>query len=114
MRVRRCRMALPYQGDSACDGHHLAPSLVPKRDVAIRPEALSHQRPLLRRPAGVHRRGKVGIFGPMKTALRNVRVFDGRQLLPPGTVVLDGDCIGADASGAKMVVDGGGGCSCPG
>lgn len=44
----------------------------------------------------------------MKTALRNVRVFDGRQLLPPGTVVLDGERIGADASGAKMVVDGAG------
>jgi hypothetical protein len=25
----------------------------------------------------------------MKTAVRNVRVFDGRQLRPPGTVVLD-------------------------
>jgi imidazolonepropionase-like amidohydrolase len=39
----------------------------------------------------------------MRTVLRNVRVFDGRQLLPPGTVVLDGGRIGADASGAKIV-----------
>jgi hypothetical protein len=53
-------------------------------------------------PAGVHQRGRVGTFGPMKTALRNVRVFDGKQLLPPATVALDGDRIGADASGAKM------------
>jgi imidazolonepropionase-like amidohydrolase len=48
----------------------------------------------------------MGTLGPMKTALRNVRVFDGRQLVPPGTVVIDGDRIGADASGAKMVIDG--------
>jgi imidazolonepropionase-like amidohydrolase len=50
----------------------------------------------------------------VKTALRNVRVFDGRQLLPPGTVVLDGDRIGADASGAAMVVDGAGAVLLPG
>jgi hypothetical protein len=55
-----------------------------------------------------------GTFGPMKIALRNVRVFDGRQLLPPGTVVLDGDRIGSDASGAKMVVDGAGAALLPG
>jgi len=50
----------------------------------------------------------------MKTALRDVRVFDGRQLLPPGTVVLDGDRIGADASGANMVIDGAGAVLLPG
>jgi len=50
----------------------------------------------------------------MKAALRNVRVFDGRQLLPPGTVVIDGDRIGADASDAKMVVDGAGAVLLPG
>jgi imidazolonepropionase-like amidohydrolase len=50
----------------------------------------------------------------MKTALRNVRVFDGRQLRPPGTVVLDGDRIGADASGAEMVIDGAGAVLLPG
>lgn len=50
----------------------------------------------------------------MRTALRNVRVFDGRQLLPPGTVVLDGDRIGTDASGAKMVIDGAGAVLLPG
>ena len=49
----------------------------------------------------------------MKTALRNVRVFDGRQLLPPGTVVLDGDRIGSDASGATAV-DGAGAVLLPG
>jgi len=57
---------------------------------------------------------KVGTFGHMRTALRNVRVFDGRQLLPPGTVVLDGDRIGADASGATMMVDGAGAVLLPG
>jgi imidazolonepropionase-like amidohydrolase len=50
----------------------------------------------------------------MKTALRNVRVFDGRQLLRPGTVVLAGDRIGADISGAKIVVDGAGAVLLPG
>jgi imidazolonepropionase-like amidohydrolase len=56
----------------------------------------------------------VGTYGPMKTALRNVRVFDGRQLLPPGTVVLDGGRIGSDASGAKLVLDGAGAVLLPG
>ncbi|NJC73224.1 amidohydrolase family protein [Planosporangium thailandense] len=50
----------------------------------------------------------------MKTALRNVRVFDGRQLLQPGTVVLDGDRIGSDAAGAEVVVDGAGAVLLPG
>ncbi|MEV4512234.1 amidohydrolase family protein [Dactylosporangium sp. NPDC049525] len=50
----------------------------------------------------------------MKTALRNVRVFDGRQLLPPGTVLLDGDHIGSDASDIKAVVDGAGAVLLPG
>jgi imidazolonepropionase-like amidohydrolase len=50
----------------------------------------------------------------MKTALRNVRVFDGRELLPPGTVVLDGGRIAADASGAEVVIDGAGAVLLPG
>jgi imidazolonepropionase-like amidohydrolase len=50
----------------------------------------------------------------MKTALRNVRVFDGRQLLPPGTVVLDRDRIGSDATGASSVIDGAGAVLLPG
>ena len=48
-----------------------------------------------------------------RTALTNVRVFDGRQLLPPGTVVIDGDRIGSDPSGAQ-VIDGEGGILLPG
>jgi imidazolonepropionase-like amidohydrolase len=88
--------------------------LAPKRAVAIRPKVSSQQQRHFGRPTGVHRRAKVGTFGRMKTALRNVRVFDGRQLLPPGTVVLDGDRIGAGASGAKMVVDGAGAVLLPG
>jgi imidazolonepropionase-like amidohydrolase len=50
--------------------------------------------------------------GP-RTAVTNVRVFDGRQLQPPGTVVIEGDRIGTDAGGAQ-VVDGGGGVLLPG
>lgn len=48
-----------------------------------------------------------------KVVLTNVRVFDGRQLQPPGTVVIDGPRIGTDPAGAE-VVDGGGGVLLPG
>jgi imidazolonepropionase-like amidohydrolase len=48
-----------------------------------------------------------------KTALLNVRVFDGHRLRPPGTVVIEGDWIGTDASGAE-VIDGAGGVLLPG
>ena len=48
-----------------------------------------------------------------RTAVTNVRVFDGRQLLPPGTVVIEGGRIGSDASGAG-IVDGQGGVLLPG
>ena len=50
--------------------------------------------------------------GP-RTAVTNVRVFDGRQLQPPGTVVIEGDRIGSDAGGAT-IIDGGGGVLLPG
>ncbi|KAA2253843.1 amidohydrolase family protein [Solihabitans fulvus] len=42
-----------------------------------------------------------------RTALRDVRVFDGRELSPPRTVVIDGGVIGTDASGARVVEAGG-------
>ncbi|MEV6770118.1 amidohydrolase family protein [Nocardia sp. NPDC051030] len=42
-----------------------------------------------------------------RTALTNVRVFDGRQLTSPTTVVIDGSIIGSDASGAQRVDTGG-------
>lgn len=48
-----------------------------------------------------------------KTALRDVRVFDGQGLTEPRTVVIDGAVIGADASGAQ-VVDMAGGVVLPG
>jgi imidazolonepropionase-like amidohydrolase len=48
-----------------------------------------------------------------KTALTNVRVFDGHGLRPPGTVVIEGDRIGTDPSGAE-VIDGAGGVLLPG
>ena len=38
-----------------------------------------------------------------KTALTNVRVFDGVRLTEPTTVVIDGPLIGADATGAENV-----------
>lgn len=37
-----------------------------------------------------------------RTALANVRVFDGTALTEPATVVIDGDVIGADATGAAV------------
>lgn len=43
-----------------------------------------------------------------KLALDNVRVFDGRMLTPPQTVVIDGPLLSADQYGAKHQ-DGGGG-----
>ncbi|MFD2474393.1 amidohydrolase family protein [Amycolatopsis silviterrae] len=38
-----------------------------------------------------------------KTALRNVRVFDGRGLTEPRTVVIDGPVIGTDPAGAREI-----------
>lgn len=54
-------------------------------------------------------------YGPGKTALVNVRVFDGQRLRAPSTVVIDGERIGTgtDTSGAR-VVDGRGGVLLPG
>ena len=40
---------------------------------------------------------------PGRTALRNVRVFDGERLGDPGTVIIDGDLIGDDAAGAREI-----------
>ncbi len=38
-----------------------------------------------------------------KVAVINVRVFDGRRLLEPGSVVIDGGMIGTDAAGARVI-----------
>jgi imidazolonepropionase-like amidohydrolase len=54
-----------------------------------------------------------GIPADGKTALTNVRVFDGIGLQPPGTVVIDCGLIGADAGGAR-IIDGHGGVLLPG
>jgi imidazolonepropionase-like amidohydrolase len=54
-----------------------------------------------------------GIPADGKTALTNVRVFDGTGLQPPGTVVIDCGLIGADAGGAR-IIDGHGGVLLPG
>jgi hypothetical protein len=54
-----------------------------------------------------------GIPVGAKTALTNVRVFDGTGLRPPGTVVIDGGLIGTDPGGGQ-VVDGRGGVLLPG
>ena len=48
-----------------------------------------------------------------KIALTNVRVFDGERLLEPATVVIDGDRIGDDQTGAQTW-EGGGGVLLPG
>ncbi|MFY9767830.1 MAG: amidohydrolase family protein [Mycobacterium sp.] len=50
---------------------------------------------------------------PGKTALTNVRVFDGTALSEPVTVVIDGGLIGTDPAGAE-VIDGDGGVLLPG
>lgn len=49
----------------------------------------------------------------MKTAIANARVFDGHALTAPQTVVVDGDRIGTDPTGAR-VIDGSGGVLLPG
>ena len=51
--------------------------------------------------------------GGGKIAVTNVRVFDGRQLVPGGTVVICGGRIGTDPAGAQ-VIDGAGGVLLPG
>lgn len=38
-----------------------------------------------------------------KTALRDVRVFDGRGLTEPRTVVIDGSVLGTDSAGAREI-----------
>jgi imidazolonepropionase-like amidohydrolase len=48
-----------------------------------------------------------------RTAITNVRVFDGTGLSEPRTVVVDGVVLGTDPAGAR-VVDGGGGTLLPG
>jgi imidazolonepropionase-like amidohydrolase len=48
-----------------------------------------------------------------RTALTGVRVFDGRQLSEPRTVVIDGPVIGTDPAGAR-IVDADGGVLLPG
>ncbi|MGD0606636.1 MAG: amidohydrolase, partial [Streptosporangiaceae bacterium] len=50
---------------------------------------------------------------PQRTAVTNVRVFDGRQLLPLGTVVIEAGRIGRDGV-ASEVIDGEGGVLLPG
>jgi imidazolonepropionase-like amidohydrolase len=57
---------------------------------------------------GASRPGAAG-----KTALTNVRVFDGQQVRPPATVIIEGDRIGTDPAGAT-VMDGDGGVLLPG
>jgi imidazolonepropionase-like amidohydrolase len=54
-----------------------------------------------------------GVTTVGRTALRDVRVFDGQGLTEPRTVVIDGAVIGADATGAE-VVDAAGGVLLPG
>lgn len=48
-----------------------------------------------------------------KIALTNVRVFDGRELRGPTTVVIEGGIVGNDSAGAR-IIDAGGGALLPG
>ncbi|GAA0744101.1 amidohydrolase family protein [Dactylosporangium roseum] len=49
----------------------------------------------------------------MRTEVRNVRVFDGRRLHPPDTIVIDGERFGG-GTGEPRVVDGEGAVALPG
>lgn len=49
-----------------------------------------------------------------KTAIKNVRVFDGVKLTTPQTVIIDGESISNDTSNIETVVDGNGGVLIPG
>jgi imidazolonepropionase-like amidohydrolase len=53
-------------------------------------------------------------YSQSKIVINNVRVFNGVELLQPGTIVIDGDVIGTDPSGATEQVDGQGGVLLPG
>jgi imidazolonepropionase-like amidohydrolase len=48
-----------------------------------------------------------------KIALTNVRVFNGRELWGPTTVIIDGGIVGNDSAGAR-VIDAGGAALLPG
>jgi hypothetical protein len=49
-----------------------------------------------------------------KTAIKNVRVFDGVKLTTPQTVIIDGESISNDTSNVETTVDGNGGVLIPG
>ncbi|OBT91810.1 hypothetical protein VE01_09357 [Pseudogymnoascus verrucosus] len=49
-----------------------------------------------------------------KTALTNVRIFDGWRIREPSTVVIDGDSITFDPRGVRNTIDGEGGVLLPG
>jgi imidazolonepropionase-like amidohydrolase len=57
--------------------------------------------------------GGAGIAPSEKIALTNVRVFDGRELRRPTTVVIEGGIVGNDPAGAR-VIDAGGATLLPG
>jgi imidazolonepropionase-like amidohydrolase len=61
----------------------------------------------------VQEQSPAGPPGDEKIVLTNVRVFDGRQLVPGRSVVISGGRIGTDPTGAQ-VVDGAGGVLLPG
>ncbi|UKZ93017.1 uncharacterized protein TrAFT101_007950 [Trichoderma asperellum] len=50
----------------------------------------------------------------LKTAIKNVRVFDGVKLTGPQTVIIDGEYISNDASNIETTVNGNGGVLIPG
>ena len=46
--------------------------------------------------------GGAGTDRSEKIALTNVRVFDGRELRGPTTVVIEGGFVGSDSAGARV------------
>jgi len=48
-----------------------------------------------------------GMAPSEKIALTNVRVFDGRELRGPTTVVFEGGIVGNDSAGARIIDAGG-------
>ncbi|KAK4945460.1 hypothetical protein LTR10_015356 [Elasticomyces elasticus] len=48
-------------------------------------------------------REKRDVCNTTKVAIKNVQIFDGLQLLPPSTVVIDGNTIGTDPEGAEVI-----------
>lgn len=61
-----------------------------------------------------HQQAPAGPPSGSKSVVANVRLFDGRRLVPGSSVVIDGTRIGTDPTGAQTTIDGAGGVLLPG